>query len=414
MFDIAETTWIDRLDEMEPGEELSRMLASVDRELLDGYGRVVLCKARARLIAHLQAQFYADIWAVAEAEEPMPGEGKCEFTSEELQAALSCTRRAADRHLNLAYLLHFQFPQVAQALAEGRIDLPKARLISDRLVVADDQVADRIADMILERASDQTTGQIGARIDRLLIAADPEAARKKYLRSTEDRHVVLEPDSEGTATLTGYSLPADRALRAMDHVNQLAKGLRVKGETRTMDQLRADVLLGLLEGRHVAGIGVGAGVIDLRVDLTTLAALNDQPADVPGWGPLLADVARRVVDEQGKAQWRVTVTDPKTGDPLLTGTTRRRPTAAQRRHVAAYSPTCVFKTCRSPATRADVDHNQPWSKGGPTHDANLGPLCPHHHTVKDQGSWALEQIQPGTYLWQSPLGHQYLVKAEPP
>jgi hypothetical protein len=413
MFATAKLSWIDDLEEMAPGRELGDLLETVDRDRLDGYGRVVLLKARARQIAHLQAEFYADMWAVAEAEEPLPDEDLYQFTSEEIQAALSCTRRAADRHLSLAYELNHRLPQVLQALAEGRIDLPKARIITDRLAMVDQEVASRLAAMVLEKASTQTTGQLAARIDRLIIAADPQAARNRYERSVLDRHVVLEPDSEGTATLTGYSLPTDRALKAMDHVNLLAGHLRVAGETRTMDQLRADVLLDLLEGRQPQARS-GRGVVDLRIDLTTLAGLDDQPADVPGWGPLVADVARRIVDEQTQAQWRVTVTDPATGQPVWTGTTRRRPTASQGRLVTAYNPTCVFMGCRHPATRSDLDHNQPWAQGGPTISSNLAPLCARHHTAKDQGGWTLRQTLPGTYRWKSPLGHTYEVTSQPP
>ncbi|HKY48366.1 MAG TPA: DUF222 domain-containing protein [Acidimicrobiia bacterium] len=413
MFATGTYSWIEQIEQMPPGEELWQALSTIDRERLDGYELVVLMKAGARQIAHLQAQFYADLWAMAEAAKPFPGEGIYEFASEEIQAALSCSRRAADRHMTLAYHLTDRFPQVAKALSEGRIDLSKARVITDRLSLVDHELADRLAEVVLDKAPDQTTGQLIARIDRLIVAADPDAARKKYERSVEDRHVVLEQDSEGTATLTGYSLPADRALRAIDHIEQLARSLRVSGETRTMDQLRADVLLDLLEGRYFDS-SVGRGVVDLRIDLTTLAALNDQPAEVAGWGPVLADVARQMVDDQTRAEWRVTVTNPDTGDPVWTGTTRRRPTASQRRVVAAYSPTCVFKGCRMPATRSDVDHNRPWSHGGPTITSNLAPLCPRHHTVKDRGGWKLEQIKPGFYRWTSPLGHVYLVRPQPP
>ncbi|MGH8928383.1 MAG: HNH endonuclease [Acidimicrobiia bacterium] len=125
-------------------------------------------------------------------------------------------------------------------------------------------------------------------------------------------------------------------------------------------------------------------------------------------------MARRMVDEQSEAQWRVTVINPETGEPAWTGITRRRPTAAQRRLISAYNPTCVFMGCRSPATRSDLDHNQPWAKGGTTTTDNLAPLCPRHHTAKDQGGWTLQQTRPGTYQWQSPLGHNYVVTSRPP
>jgi hypothetical protein len=413
MFAVADPSLIDRLEEMPPGAELGALLALLDRDRLDGYGRVMLLMARARQIAWLQAEFYADVWAVAEAERTITGEGCYDYTSEELQAALTCTRRAADRHLGLASQLD-RLPQVREALANGLIDLPKAKVICHRLSTLDDESADRLATVALERAPTQTTGQLAARIDRLIIALDPEAAHQRYQRSVSDRHVTVEPDSEGTATLTGWSLPTDQALRAMDFINQLAHRLRVKGETRTMDQLRADIMLDLLQGNHLPAENSGRGVVDLRIDLTTLAGLDDLPAQAEGWGPLMADVARQVVHDQPQAEWRVTVTSPEDGQPVSVGTTRRRPAVAQRRQVVAHNPTCVFPGCRTPATRSDLDHNLPWAKGGPTVNQNLAPLCPRHHTAKDRGGWILRQIRRATHLWISPLGHQYLVKPEPP
>jgi hypothetical protein len=49
--------FIDQLDEMAPGAELGTLLESIDRSQLDGYGRVVVMRARSRQIAHLQAEF---------------------------------------------------------------------------------------------------------------------------------------------------------------------------------------------------------------------------------------------------------------------------------------------------------------------------------------------------------------------
>jgi hypothetical protein len=179
-----------------------------------------------------------------------------------------------------------------------------------------------------------------------------------------------------------------------------------------MDQLRADVLLDLLEGASSAT--AGRGIVDIHVDLDTLTRLADHPGELAGYGPVIADVARQVAARQIRAEWRFTVTDPDTGEPVHTGTTRRRPNAAQRRSVEAHYRTCVFPGCRMPATGCDVDHRVPWAEGGPTSNANLAPLCRHDHVIKTRSGWAYTRIPGGDHRWISALGHTYTTVGRPP
>ena len=58
----------ERMADLPPGPELARMLSTVDRESLSGYDRVILMQAHHRQVAHYQAELYADIVAVADAE----------------------------------------------------------------------------------------------------------------------------------------------------------------------------------------------------------------------------------------------------------------------------------------------------------------------------------------------------------
>jgi hypothetical protein len=83
-------------------------------------------------------------------------------------------------------------------------------------------------------------------------------------------------------------------------------------------------------GPHPGGSSGGSGLlptgIEMRVALTTLLGLDDRPAEIPGLGPVLADVARRVAARQLRgAEWRFAVCDPD-GYLLLGGVTRNRPT----------------------------------------------------------------------------------------
>ena len=44
-----------------------------------------------------------------------------------------------------------------------------------------------------------------------------------------------------------------------------------------------------------------------------------------------------------------------------------------------------------PAERCDLDHNQPFHKGGATAVSNLAPLCRRHHNGKSHGQWNLQR-----------------------
>ena len=46
--------------------------------------------------------------------------------------------------------------------------------------------------------------------------------------------------------------------------------------------------------------------------------------------------------------------------------------------------------------------------GGPTCSCNLAPCCRRHHRAKTTGGWTYVTVEPGVYLWRSPLGYQFL------
>jgi hypothetical protein len=194
----------------------------------------------------------------------------------------------------------------------------------------------------------------------------------------------------------------------------MAKRLRGEGETRTMDQLRADVFLDMLTGAEVRSAdgsairstGARGGVI-LRVDVDTLAALNNHPGELAGYGPVISDIARQFAEANHRTQWQWAVTDTETDRPIATGTTRRRPKAQQRRNVEVSAPTCVFPGCRVASVSADLDHRIPYSEGGPTDEANLNPLCRHDHGMRHEFGWSYKVDHRGGVDWTSPLGHSY-------
>jgi hypothetical protein len=192
-----------------------------------------------------------------------------ETATGEIEAALTLTFRAAQRRLGLAETLVREHPKVWEALFAGRIDMAKAHVIVDGLTGTASHIAEEVTEKILEKASGWTTGQIRARLKKLVAEADPAAAVEAYEEGMTERRVVADQNPDGTANLCGWNLPADRVAEARARINQIARSLKTRDESRTLDQLRADVFLDLLCGREHHTKTGRKGVVDIRVDLET-------------------------------------------------------------------------------------------------------------------------------------------------
>jgi hypothetical protein len=367
---VAEATCrLQFLELLPPGVLLGRGLASVDRSELNGHDVVHLLRARRRQVSWLEAESLADMVELGHCPPSVPGSPPVrtqvmeDHVADEVKMALVWTRRAAESMLDVAWQLVERLPAVWEALREGRIDLPRARVIASGVAHLDEVVAGEVAERVLAEAEELTTGQIRARLRRLSVEVDPDDARRRYEAGLAQRRLTSEPREEGTADLVGENLPADQVAAVVSHIHDEALRRRRQGDSRSMDQLRADIFLELLEGTHLTKSG-RRPVVDIRVDLETLIGLAERAGEIPGWGPVISDIARQIVDRQADGEWRVTVTDPDTGAVLADGTTSRRPTAAQRRYLQARQTTCSNPRCRMPAHRSDIDHNRPWARGG--------------------------------------------------
>ncbi|MBT8215576.1 MAG: HNH endonuclease [Acidimicrobiia bacterium] len=395
------------LDHLPPGPALAALLAAIDQQDIPPENRVVVMRARQRLANHYAAAVYADMAAISDHmhdtdEDPHLAH---DSAAAEIRTALRLTRRAADNELNLALDLRRRLPAVHRLLTEGLIDVRRARVIAHSTAHLTPAATQQVTAAVIDDAPNLTTGQLTARLRKLCIEHDPEDARERYTHASTQRRLTTEPNPDGTAHLLGLNLPPDQVQAATNHIDHLAKALRRNGETRTMDQLRADVFLDLLSGNPTTT----GGTADIRVDLTTLVELTDTAGDLAGYGPVVADIARRVASEA--AHWTYTATNPETRQ-AHTGTTRRRPTATQQRTVRSRDTTCVFPGCRMPATQTDLDHRIRYSDGGPTTPDNLAPLCRHDHRIKETG-WTYHRLSDGTYQWTTKLGHTYTTGPSP-
>jgi hypothetical protein len=313
--------------------------------------------------------------------------------------------------LSFALDLRQRLPQIHAMLGSGVIDVRRAKTIDRHTCHLTMATARSVVERIAEAAPQLTTGQLRARIKKLCIDTDPAEAKKRYEFAVEGRRIIAEPTVDGTAHLHATDLPPDRVTAITQRINKIARSLRGGDETRTMDQLRADTYMDLLQGTgHTTR---SKGVVHMTVDLDTLTGLTEHPGDLNGFTPVISDIARQIAQDQPDAQWRYTVTDTHTGQPLHTGITRRRPTATQRRAVETRDNHCIFPGCRMPGTDCDLDHTTTWAENGPTTPNNLTTLCRPHHLLRHNG-WNYTTHPNNTNQWTSPLGHTYTTWKDPP
>jgi hypothetical protein len=147
-----------------------------------------------------------------------------------------------------AITLTWRLPGTGAALAAGRIDAYRARLIIEATGVLEEDTARRVEDDVLPEAGELTYAQLRARLRRAVIIADPEGAEERRRAAERRARVSLYPDDDGTATLTGTSLPAPHAAAAMARITALARAMKASGAGGGTDYLRAYIYLGLLLG----------------------------------------------------------------------------------------------------------------------------------------------------------------------
>jgi len=138
------------------GPRLAAALDGLDLSSLDGGERVDVLVALARQAAHTQARLLAGMAAVAT---QSVGSG---FDSDEVAFALHLTRRGAQNQVALAQDLLSRLPMVWSALDGGELCTIRARIFSDVLAPAPDELAHDIADRLLPAAAGWTAGQLRA------------------------------------------------------------------------------------------------------------------------------------------------------------------------------------------------------------------------------------------------------------
>ncbi|MCC9175877.1 HNH endonuclease [Arthrobacter sp. zg-Y179] len=378
------------------------------------------------------------------------------LTATEVQTLLCLSYQAAARLLADALDLCTGFTATLAALEAGTLSCRQAATILDQCRFLDGAEQSRFEADLLARAPGHTDAQFTRTAVGLRERLHPETLIPRHRKALEARKVWFEARPEGMAELGAY-LAAEQGQLIYGALTTAARGEQAAGDPRSVGQLRADILTSLLTGapgtvheapdgqapkaphrrpagrdRPVseptppgAGTGNGAGVgtaagaagagarteIMVLVNADTLLGLDDQPAELNGYGPISAETARRLAENASHLTGLVQ--DRASGEILGVGKRRRIPPGL-RRWLQARDGTCRFPGCDTPAaghTTTELDHTLPWARGGTTDHTNLAHLCRKHHRFKTLGHWKAHQsiAEPSTGIleWTSPLGRTY-------
>lgn len=300
-------------------------------------------------------------------------------------------------------------PRVWQVFAEGGISAANARMIADRVRDLPEEAwyeLDARILLIARLAPARFRTKASAIVERL--RTEPLVGRHR--RALDERRVAVEPYRDGMTWLS-MLIADEAAARVMATLDGTARHLAAApGESRTLDQVRADAAVDLLTGCGFPGADVKVSVA-VTVPVLTLLGRSDEPGELEGGIPIDAETARRLAARAPSLE-RI-LTDPITGAVLDVDRKTYRVPKALKRWLRVRDRTCVFVGCGRRAAACDLDHTIAWADGGTTSALNLASLCRRHHRMKHLTGWSITQDARGIE-WTSPTGRVHRSNDPPP
>jgi hypothetical protein len=291
---------------------------------------------------------------------------------------------------------------------EGEVSTQNAREAASVVIELPDASWAAFDAQLVDAARSLAPARFRAKARALREKLHPQPREERHVIAEQQRTIVTELDRDGMGWLHAY-LSAEKLAMATARVDAMAFELFADGdETRTMSQLRADILADLLTGDESMRPRVS---LALTIPALALLGHSTEPAILEGVGAIDLETARRLA-ATAPSITRL-LTDPFTGAVLQMDPTQYRTSAATKRWFSIQHATCDFPGCGRRSVKCDLDHTTAWADGGATSIDNLAPRCRRHHTMKHQTKWRVEK-PPGSArpVWTSPTGNRR--EADPP
>lgn len=312
----------------------------------------------------------------------------------------------------LAVALCDDLPHTMAALERGDINEHRAQLVADgtRDLGLEDRLAVDAA--LADRLPSLGDRELRTAVAREVFRTDPDGSEHRRRAARSRRRVQGRWLGDGTGLIS--AVVSDVHYGAiMNSLTSAAAADRAAGDPRTTAQLVADHFVARLAGQTTAQRVPVA--LQMVVSAETLLGDDDEPADLAGFGPVPASVARRMAaasPEQATRIRRLFRLDDT--DQLVAMESRSRLfDGSLADFVRLRDQICRGRWCNA-RIRA-LDHIRPAADGGPTTAENGQGLCEDCNLTKEMPGWHHEvrsgPFEPHTVEVTTPTGHTHRTRA---
>ncbi len=321
------------------------------------------------------------------------------------------------RHLGLAKALVHEMPHTLDALQHGTLSEWRATLIvreSACLDIEDRQKLD--TELCADPAGLEGMGdaRIAAEAKKIAYRLDPHAVVERAAQAEHDRTVTIRPAPDTMTYLTAL-LPVAKGVSVYAALKRAADTC---GDGRSRGQIMADTLIERVTGRPAAV--PEPLTVNLVLTDDTLLGGATTPADITGYGPIPAAVARAMVahavsDERSRATLRRLYAHPRSGALVAMESRARIFPRGLSEFIGLRDGRCRTPYCDAPIRHRD--HAHPWARGGPTTATNALGTCERCNYAKESPGWRVNTTTDETHThtaeFTTPTGHTYRSEAPP-
>lgn len=325
-----------------------------------------------------------------EAARNVPQQRRGRGLAAEVGLARKASPQKGSQYLGFARALAHEMPHTMAALTDGVLTEWRATILVretayltresreeiDRRVCGDRAALVGVSDREIESSAKRHAYEL-----------EPAAVVARKAKAERDRRVSVRPAPDLMAKLSAL-LPMTQGISVYAALKKHADSV-VGADDRTHAQIMADTLVERVTGRAASEPVPVA--MDMVMSDESLLGLNDSAAEVMGYGPIPAEVARELVaasvspDGETASTLRRVYARPSDGALVAMESRSRGFPPALAHFIRLRDQRCRTPYCGSPI--AEIDHAKPHRHEGPTSEANADGICVIHNRAKEADGW---------------------------